>query len=78
MANFHLISELLDKRKITQKDFCEQIQISTTAFRQLYGFIQYIQCRPKRFRILLPRLYLCNHSRSKIYTFDIHLWPPSW
>ena len=35
MANFHLISELLDKRKITQKDFCEQIQISTTAFRQL-------------------------------------------
>ena len=35
MANFHLISELLDKRKITQKDFCEQIQISTTAFRPL-------------------------------------------
>ncbi len=35
MANFQLIRELLNKRKIPVKDFCERIEISDTAFRQL-------------------------------------------
>lgn len=35
MANFHIISELLDQRKITKKDLCENVGISYTALSDL-------------------------------------------
>ena len=35
MANFQLIREILNKRKIPINEFCKKIELSDTAFRQL-------------------------------------------
>lgn len=35
MANFQLINDLLKRRKITKKDFCNDIGLTDTALRQL-------------------------------------------